>query len=548
MSRARDMVFADVSARPEWHDEVEQGKMFGVLVVEGSDDVMARCASMLHDVDGAKVLFAYSGQILGRSDWDGYVPAIFDYLRPDGYFKRHEAEITALNRRVEQARRAGALADARSALDAAKRRADSEIAAYREFIKANKSTRTVREAQFQNAELRRIKRSTAAEVAFACAELEALESEIRDLKEERRRRSDTLQRWLFTQHKLALPQGRQRSLLQVFTDYVRFTGSSQALPPSGTGECCAPRLLNYANSHGLKAVALAELWYGNSPKGEVRHHGQFYEPCQAKCVPVLWAMEGRNSPLCVPQPSECRGSVLPEVLYEDDSLIAVNKPPGLLAVPGRNGQPNVEDILKTMRSDCPFLKMAHRLDMDTGGIIVAAKNRVTLSAMQKMFASHGEVDKQYIAILAAAEQDAIKPVAGKGEISIPLSSDYLNRPRQRVDYDNGKRAVTRYEFTAPLTDASFESVFGYTVADAFAAGNMSFRTVLLTPLTGRTHQLRLHCAHPDGLDMPILGDALYGNVAAKRMFLHARRLTFRHPTTNELLTITIPLCFKEQPS
>lgn len=542
MLRVRDTVFADVLSHDEWREEVRQGKMFGALVVTGTAEVLLRCSAVLHDIGGAKVLFAYSGQILERSDWPGYVPAIFDYLQPDGYFKRHEADITALNRNIDDMRQSAAFADALCALAAVKERGDNEIAAYKTFIKNSKDTRTVREAQFQNAELRRIKQRIAADVSVAQAVVDSFETEIKAMKEERHKRSCALQRWLFTQHRLTLPKGEQRSLLRVFTDYACHTGSKRLLPPSGTGECCAPRLLNYANTHGLKPEIMAEFWYGDSPKGEVRHHGQFYEPCQSKCVPILWAMEGRPTPDVETRLSEPAPAVFPTVLYEDACLIAVNKQAGMLSVPGKVARQNVEDVLRMMHPDCRFLKMIHRLDMDTGGIILAAKDHETYMVMQKMFASHNEVDKQYIAILACGEHENAVSAGDSGEIAIPLSSDDLNRPRQRVDYTKGKRALTRYEFIPPLSVSAFESVFGCSVPDDIVAGNGSFRTVLLTPLTGRTHQLRLHCAHHDGLGMPILGDALYGNVAAERMFLQACRLTFRHPMTQTITTIQIPLC------
>ncbi len=542
MLRVRDTVFADVLSHDEWREEVRQGKMFGALVVTGTAEVLLRCSAVLHDIGGVKVLFAYSGQILERSDWPGYVPAIFDYLQPDGYFKRHEADITALNRNIDDMRQSAAFADALCALAVVKERGDNEIAAYKTFIKNSKDTRTVREAQFQNAELRRIKQRIAADVSVAQAVVDSFETEIKAMKEERHKRSCALQRWLFTQHRLTLPKGEQRSLLRVFTDYACHTGSKRLLPPSGTGECCAPRLLNYANTHGLKPEIMAEFWYGDSPKGEVRHHGQFYEPCQSKCVPILWAMEGCPTPDAETRLSEPAPAVFPTLLYEDACLIAVNKQAGMLSVPGKVARQNVEDVLRMMRPDCRFLKMIHRLDMDTGGIILAAKDPETYMVMQKMFASHNEVDKQYIAILACGEHENAVSAGDSGEIAIPLSSDDLNRPRQRVDYTKGKRALTRYKFIPPLSVSAFESVFGCSVPDDIVAGNGSFRTVLLTPLTGRTHQLRLHCAHHDGLGMPILGDALYGNVAAERMFLQACRLTFRHPMTQMITTIQIPLC------
>ncbi len=536
LHKAKDLVFADISSRPEWHEEVCRGKMFGVLLVATGESTPPSCARLLHDVDGVKVLFAYSGQILGRSDWDGYVPAIFDYLQDDGYFKRHEAQITDLNQKVYEAEHSAAITEARCTLAYVKAQSDAEVEAYRTYIKEHKATRTVAEAQYQNAELRRLKHNAATAVSEAQTVVDGLEKNVAHMKADRRKRSDALQRWLFTQHRLTLPTGETRPLLEVFTDYVRQTGSRQTLPPSGTGECCAPRLLNYANAHHLTPLALAEVWYGASPKGEVRHHGQFYEPCQAKCVPILGALKGTLA--------DSRKTLdlqtLP-LLYEDPYFLAVSKPAGLLSVPGRSGQPNAEDILRSMRPDCPFLKMTHRLDMDTSGVLLAAKDPDAHTAMQALFAKHEAVRKEYVAIVgdkyatdipktgkAPMRFSSTEQSEGKGILSMPLASDYLNRPRQRVDYEQGKAAVTHYEFTEAPIPSHIQSE------------GVTLHALRLMPLTGRTHQLRIHCAHPDGLDMPILGDPLYGNVPASRMYLHANVLEFIHPFTKQKVTITSP--------
>lgn len=526
---AKDLVMADIASRPEWHEEVSRGKMFGVLLVASAGDASPASLPLLHDVGGVKALFAYSGQILGRSDWDGYVPAIFDYLQEDGYFKRHEARITELNRKVNEAEQSPAMADARRILAGVKARTERDVAAYRAFVQSQKATRTVEEAQYQNAELRRIRRQAAADVAEAQAAVDAVERDVAGMKTERRRRSDALQRWLFTRHRLVSPEGETRSMLKVFTDYALRTGSRQTFPPSGTGECCAPRLLNYANAHRLTPLMLAEFWYGASPKGEIRHHGQFYEPCQSKCIPILGALAepslavltGRGvQPLATPQTAETDVTVI----YEDAWLVAISKPSGLLSVPGRDGKPDAENALKALRPGCGFLKMVHRLDMDTSGVLLAAKDAATHTAMQTLFSRHEAVRKEYVAIVVGAERRSDAPPV----IRLPLSPDYLNRPRQRVDYARGKTAETRYEFTSsPLSRMPRH-------------GTTPLREVRLVPLTGRTHQLRVHCAHPDGLGMPILGDPLYGNVPAERMYLHARLLEFTHPVTGKTVRIECP--------
>lgn len=281
-------------------------------------------------------------------------------------------------------------------------------------------------------------------------------------------------------------------------------------------------------------MAMTEFWYGASPKGEVRHHGMHYEPCQAKCMPLMpWLWGPSKSPfkggLGGPYFEDpCFGG-----LFEDDWLIAIDKPAGLLSVPGKRALPNAEALLVALvasrrpdgvsqDSDKAFLKVVHRLDMDTSGVLLAAKTPEVFVAMQRQFAAHETVKKEYEAILSGKWDDS-KP--RKGTISLPLSADFLNRPRQRVDYEGGKQAVTEYEV---LEEIPMQTPDGK---------QLPCTRILLRPLTGRTHQLRVHCAHADGLAMPILGDPLYGNVPADRMYLHARQLTFRHPITNELIKI-----------
>ncbi len=528
IDKARQLVLADVAARAEWHGEVGRGKMFGALICGTAMPPSTVNSTLLHTLDGAPdgvaALFAYSGQILGRSDWDGYVPAIYDYLQAGGHFKRHEADISAINTRLAAMETSAEWHTATAALAEAKGCADSEIAAYRDYIAGQKATRTVAEAQYQNAELRRIKMRHAAIVAEKTAAMEALRNEMTALKEDRKSRSDILQRWLFAQHRLTSPQGEGRSLLQVFSDYAATTASRQTIPPSGTGECCAPRLLNYANTHGLRVLAIAEFWYGESPKGEIRHHGQYYEPCQARCTPILGFLLPRGVvPYSGHHAAAPVGGPL-EVLYEDLWLVAVNKPAGLLSVPGKGGQPNAEDILGAMRPQCGFLRMVHRLDMDTGGVLLAAKDAATHAEMQRRFAAHQSVRKEYVAVVAQPF-GAAPSVPQQGTISLPLSPDFLNRPRQRVDRENGKEAVTEYEFVDRELPPHLHR------------DGMTPRLVSLRPLTGRTHQLRMHCAHPGGLGMPILGDPLYGSVAADRMWLHARMLEFPHPVTQQQITI-----------
>ena len=324
-------------------------------------------------------------------------------------------------------------------------------------------------------------------------------------REERRHRSQQLQLWLFDQYRFLNAHGERRRLVDVWQDYhcSERIRKKYPLPPGGTGDCCAPKLLQYAYSQGLKPLCMAEFWWGPSPKTEVRQHGQFYPACRGKCKPVLtWMLQGLDVD---PNPEEVFGQPRLDitVVYEDDHLIIVNKPSGLLSVPGRVGSYSVATILSHRYPDC---LLAHRLDMGTSGLMVAAKSRDIYRSLQQQFSDH-TIRKCYVALLDTSLHPSPFTIHQKGTISLPLLCDPINRPRQVVDYEHGKEAVTDYEM-------------------------IDDRRVRLYPHTGRTHQLRMHCAHPDGLGCPIVGDELYGR-PADRLYLHAERLELTHPVTRE---------------
>lgn len=515
IDHVRDLVVADILAHPAWRAEVERGKMFGILLV----DPDTSADPLLHRHGPVSALYAYSGQILGRSDWQGYVPAIYDYLAPDGYFKRHEALITQLNHDIARATADSALIGARQRLQEVEKEGREEVDRYRAFIAAQRATRTTAEAQYQNAELRRIRQRANAAVEAARRDVDDREHAIDAMRHERRQRSDALQRWLFTMHRLCDPTGHERALLDIFAHHATATGSRQTMPPAGTGECCAPRLLHYANRHRLTPLALAEFWYGASPRGEIRHHLHYYEPCQAKCAPILPTLLAGRTVDIIGRHAAITTPTALDIIYEDPWLIAINKPAGMLSVPGRDGgQDDAETMLRRQRPDSPYLKMVHRLDMDTSGILLAALTPEAHAMMQRLFARHDGVQKQYRALVSGP-----RPITPQ-TVSLPLAPDFLNRPRQRVDSSKGKEAVTIVRPTGRRV-----TIEGHEAQE-----------LLLTPLTGRTHQLRLHCAHPDGLHSPIVGDTLYGNIRAARMYLHAQSLTFRHPMTGDTIVITCP--------
>lgn len=315
--------------------------------------------------------------------------------------------------------------------------------------------------------------------------------------------------WLFHQYRMLNARGEVKDLVDIWQDYHASPRLRQKypLPPGGTGDCCAPKLLQYAYSQGLKPICMAEFWWGPSPKSEVRHHGQFYPACRGKCKPVLtWMLQGLDVD---PNPEEANSSRLEmEVVYEDDVLAVINKPSGLLSVPGKIDDYSVATLAQERWPDS---MPVHRLDMGTSGLMIIAKQKDVYVPLQEQFVKH-TVRKRYIALVEGIVKEP------KGRITLPLSFDPLNRPRQMVDYQRGKSAVTEYEVLS--TEGG--------------------RTLIaLYPHTGRTHQLRMHCAHPDGLGCPIVGDQLYGQ-KGERLCLHCDQIEFAHPVTGERMSFELP--------
>ena len=516
-----------IHSHPEWQDEVRNGKTFGVLITE------------------SETLFAYSGQMLGRYDIEGFVPPVFDYLDERGYFKTHETEIVNINKEIDRLSASDGLHQAREALYEAEK-AKPVLPPSRNIDPSSDEYEAYcRQRQFEKGEYRRQKAVWNEKVAECRNALQTIQDQITSLKQERKRQSDSLQHWLFEHFIMLNAKGEKKNILDIFSEWAERTGSKCVIPPSGSGECCAPKLLQYAYIKGLKPVEIAEICpspalRASSPQGarrklplfaenvigntnfslapwgeDTRRAGEgpsfsFRPACQSRCKPILdWMLQGLEveaNPLEEPE----QRTTLP-ILFENEKIIVIDKPEGMLSVPGKSKRKSTIDILREMRPDCPELIMAHRLDMQTSGVLVAAKTMETYRHLQQMFVAKNcqfsivnfQLSKTYFALL---ESILSLPIGTKGEISIPLSPDYLNRPCQRVDYENGKDALTIYE------------VMGIVEAEGHP------RTLLrLHPITGRTHQLRMHCAHPDGLGMPILGDDLYGK-HAKRLYLHAQEI------------------------
>ena len=489
----------------------KSGKMFGVLVVETPDG-------------NTGYLAAYSGQIAGRSNWDGFVPAVFDYLQDGGYFKTCEAEITAINKQVRLMETSEERRRLLTHLDETIAKAASEEQAYKTLMHESKARRDseraaggvtpereaemTRESQFQKAELRRMRRRNADTIAMAREACHRYDTSISLLKQKRRTMSDRLQEWLFHHFVMLNKDGDSRSLTDIFRT------SLSASPPAGAGECCEPRLLQYAFSHAMTPKCMAMFWIGASPEGEIRHEQTYYPACRSKCKPILEWMLGKDIVKDDTFITQHNGDNL-NIIYQDSDIIVVDKPAGMLSVPGKNDAPSVLSLLQQKMEDNIF--PVHRLDMDTSGLMVFVRNKKAQRNLQRQFETHSIV-KRYIALLER------KPDSEHGTISLPLSPDMADRPRQMVDYRHGKQALTHYRLcTSPSTPMRRQFL---TVGD---------NLVELSPLTGRTHQLRVHCAHPDGLASPIVGDRLYGTTSHPRLCLHAEYLEFRHPTTGEIV-------------
>ena len=517
-----------LSEREDWREEIDKGKMFGVLIVEN-----AQPASGAPEIG---YLAAYSGQIGGRSDWDDFVPAVFDYLQPDGYFKTHEAEISGINQSIRKLAANTHMKEAKGLILQLQEERKHTIAAYQEKIKKAKAKRDarreagslnpeeeaemVKESQFMKAELRRLKKSLSEKTSLE-TEYEAYQADILSLKQLRKTLSDALQQWLFSQFRMQNHEGESKDLLEIFRDaalrdYPQATiatsriAALKMVPPAGSGECCEPKLLQYAYSLGYKPLQMAMFWWGESPKEEIRHHLHFYPACNGKCKPILqWML-----PASTFEPAAVDLSLYNKVetLYEDREIAVIHKPEGLLSVPGKDAaQPSVYALMRSKYPEATGPLIVHRLDMSTSGVMMIAKTEFAYHRLQKAFLNH-QIQKKYVAIISG------KVIPEKGIISLPLMPDYLDRPRQIVDHELGKEAITEYEVLEPVDDSHLR--------------------IALYPKTGRTHQLRVHCAHQEGLNAPILGDPLYGNEKAARLHLHAEEITFEHPLTGKKMTIT----------
>lgn len=477
---AANEVHSYLDQHPEWHDELQRGKMFGVLIVEGA------------------FLAAFSGTLDGKTQHPYFVPPVFDLMAPGCYFQEEEAAISAINRRI-------AALQASLRPSPLRKEMEEELASYKEQMRQHKAERDflrqnssleedakgqlIRQSQHEKAEYRRLKQAWEQRIFVAEKPLRECQQLIEQLQKERHERSIALQQWLFRQFVFLNALGEEKALPELF---------APATPPSGAGECCAPKLLQAAYREGLQPLCMAEFWVGNSPANEIRHDGHFYPACNSKCRPILRHMlKGLN---VEPNPllhAPCPQPLAPHIIYNNEDMAVVSKPAGLLSVPGKDDQPSVQEATRQMFPQATGPLIVHRLDMDTSGLMLIALTEEKYHELQRLFLER-RIHKVYHALL-----EHEMPVGQEGDISLPLRPDFDDRPRQMVDKKHGKAAQTHYRV--------LENRDGHALLE-------------LRPITGRTHQLRVHCAHPLGLNNPIVGDRLYGK-PAERLMLHAYSIT-----------------------
>lgn len=505
---AAEEVKAYIATRTEWKEELALGKMFGVLIVQAENKI--------------SYLAAFSGNLAGKSVHPFFVPPVYDLLQPQGFFKKGEEQISAINARIKELEASFPYLQLKEKLRTETEQAQTALNQAKASLKTAKEARElhrqsasnlseaeqvafIRESQHQKAEFKRLEKTWRERIKELETELLAFTTEEERLKTERKTRSAALQQKLFEHFQLLNARKEVKDLCTIFEQTVH------KIPPGGAGECALPKLLQYAYLHQMKPLAMAEFWWGESPKTEVRHHGYYYPSCKGKCEPILRHMlqglKVDENPLLA---NAHRDKEL-EIVFEDESLLVVNKPAGMLSVPGKaEDGDSVYQRLREKYPDATGPMMVHRLDMATSGLLLVAKTKEVHQHLQAQFKNR-TVKKRYVALLEGNKRFTEET----GRIELPLCPNPLDRPRQIVSDELGKPAITEYRILKTSAEQT---------------------RILFYPLTGRTHQLRVHAAHPQGLSCPIAGDELYGKKAA-RLYLHAEYIEFLHPISGNVICV-----------
>lgn len=491
-------------------EQAGRGKMFGVLLVQNQQGELG-------------YLSAFSGKIADQNLLPEFVPPVYDMLTDEGFFRAETDAINAINAEYKQCADNPELIELKAEIQADRASYQQEEQAQRQIMIDGRANRKLQRKQGEQTlgpdelktllddlgkqsvaeknALKYLKMAWDEKLAVKEQRLATLKHELSELKERRKTLSNALQHKLHRQYRFLNDLGEERDLVDIFAN------TTNPVPPAGAGECAAPKLLQYAFKHGFKPLALAEFWWGESPKSEVRQHKKFYPSCNSKCQPILGHMlQGMNvepNPLAE---NWAEDKEL-EILYQDEAMVVVNKPSGLLSVPGKTIKDSAYTRLQAMFPDVEGPFVIHRLDMATSGILVFALTKRANKSLQKQFMARG-VQKRYMALLEGELNDS------EGDISLPMRGDPEDRPRQLVCFEHGKPAETHWQLIE------------------FKNGRSK---VYMYPKTGRTHQLRVHSAHHMGLNMPMVGDGLYGE-KANRLHLHAEMLELDHPYSKERMS------------
>lgn len=497
----------------EWVHDFSIGKMFGVLVVLTKEGNLG-------------YLTAFSGKLAEKSILPPFVPPVYDRLTTDGFFIEEEEELNILNRKVKDLLSNSQYRDLTKQLEDSKTLSIQELSDGRKGIKAAKKVRDkkrleaekdlpqkeydilcqrlIKESQDYQFNYKRLAKKWKQEIEELQKEIEGYEVEIHKLKKERKEKSARLQVNLFNQYQFLTIHKEPKGLFEIFKPTIH------DIPPSGAGDCAAPKLLQHAFLNDLKPICMAEFWWGATPKQEILKHGHFYPSCKGKCEPILGHML-KGMTLDKNPISEIDLATLDiQILFEDDHIAIINKPSGLLSIPGKRQNDSVATRMKNKYPHATGPLVVHRLDMSTSGLMLIAKDKDTHKHLQSQFAKR-TIKKQYVAVLEGLIKE------DKGTIDLPLRVDIDNRPSQIVCYEHGKSARTHWEKIKEDNGKTWIHFF---------------------PVTGRTHQLRVHAAHASGLNTPIVGDDLYGT-KADRLLLHAEQFEFVHPSTEKILLFQV---------
>lgn len=490
------------------------GKMFGVLIVQNQQEEIG-------------YLSAFSGKLAESNHHSKFVPPVFDILTKDGFFNKGMAKANLLNDQIKSLEENEKYNALKTLFKTKSQFVATEIEEFRELMRYAKKKRKerriaaeknlseqdyktfcddlVRESLAYRHQLGIVTKSCNERIEEVQEELEVLQNKIDSLKTKRKNKSAALQQKIFEHYQFLNIQGEQKNLSDIFIDIPIIAGA---------GECAAPKLLQYAFQQNLKPIAMAEFWWGTPPKSQVRKHGNFYPACRGKCEPILRhmlkGMELDENPMLI---NHAEGKIL-EIIFEDEYLAVINKPTEFLSVPGKTIQDSVATRMKLRFPDATGPLVVHRLDMSTSGLLLIAKSSEIHKALQGQFIKR-TINKRYVALLDGILKE------DNGFIDLPLRVDLNDRPRQLVCYEHGKNARTRFKVIERKNNKT--KVYFY-------------------PITGRTHQLRVHAAHSKGLNIPILGDDLYGT-KSNRLHLHAEYLEFMHPITEKKLKVRVDADF-----